>query len=366
MTRWIPAISLAACIISIAILSWYFGPLGFFGASGWTVVTLLAQNYDRALLASSYFLSLFSSFSKRAERRTVVQYLQGTINLSASKINNETKGLLPHTLKVEIVRPTDRETFLKDGQVVVCMESSRNKSRNLARATLFFVADDLVRESRRFIEQTIIRACDFALARKMLMIENRIDAVKCLNEEFLTPETKRDPSLRSYVLAMDEMDLQGTFTRILLREFSDLGAKLSPKLSDSQAELESRTFADKLTLLARKQPGVDVDPTHEGQILRVAVMPVARAEVDSIAPHIKYAKQCFSKKIPILYVLARGPNNIVHAKIVLADSELGNIYQKLTDWDYSVLVDGKSLQCYIAVCTMRTGEVATEIMKKKA
>jgi len=363
--KWVSTVALAICTLLLITLTWQFGILGFFAASGWSLVTVLLQNYDKALQISSYFLSFFSSFSNWAERRTVTHSIQGTINLSAAKINSESAGLLPHTVKVEIVKPTDRETFLRDGEIVVCMESSRNQARNLARATLFFVSEDLVRDSRRFIDRIIMRACDLAIARKMLMAEHKIDAITCLNDEFLNPETERDPSLRSYVLAMDEMDSHGTFTRILLREFSELGAKLSPKLSDRQAGHESKTFADKLGLLARKQTGIDVDPTHEGQIFRIAIMPIARAELTSISPHLKYAHKCYSRKIPILYILARGQINIVQSKAVLAEIEFRRTYRKITDWDFSEVVSGEVIPSYIAVCAIVTDKVATHLGETK-
>jgi len=352
--KGVSMIALAICTLLFITLTWQFGLLGFFAASGWSLVTVLLQNYDKALQISSYLLSFFSSFSNWAERRTVTHSLQGTINLSAAKINSESAGLLPHTVKVEIVRPMDREAFIRDGEMVVCMEASRNQARNLARATLLFVSEDLVRDSRRFIDRTIMQACDFAIARKMLMAEHRIDAITCLNDEFLNAETERDQNLRSYVLAMDEMDSHGTLTRILLREFSELGAKLSPKLSDRQAEHESKTFADKVALLARKQPGVDVDPTHEGQIFRIAIMPIARAELTSISPHLKYAHKCYSRKIPILYILARGQINIVQSKAVLAEIEFRRIYRKIKEWDYLEVVSGVAMPSYIAVCTIVT------------
>lgn len=347
-------------VLSIVLLSWYFGFLGTFAGIGWTLLLVILQNYDKALQISAYFLALLSRISSWSERRAVVNFLQGTINLSASKINSESDGLLPHSVKVEIVRQTERERFLREGQVVICMESSRSQARNLARATLFYVAEDLVRDSRRFIDRAVMRACDFAVARKMLMAEHRLDALKVFNEEFLEPETKREASIREYVLGMDEMDSHGTLTRILLREFSDLDTRLSPKVSDIEAEQESRDFADKLILLARKQPGIDVDPTHEGQVIRVGIMPIARAEVTDMKPHINYARECYSKNIPVLYILARGDVNTIQAKITLAEIESLRLYRKLGESDFTIIRKGAAVKCYIARCAIATPKSSIE------
>lgn len=349
--------ALVVCVLVTLLLLWYYGPLGVFAGTGWTLAVVLAQNYDKVLQTSSYLLASLSRISKWSERRAVVNFLQGTINITAGKINSESEALLPHDVRVEIVKPTDRETFLRQGEVVVCLESSRSQDRNLARATLFYVAEDLVRDSRRFIDQMVMRACDFAIARKMLMSDHRMDALKCLNDEFLNPETDSDPGLRQYVLAMDEMDSHGTLTRILLREFSDLGIRLSPKLSDRQTENETKTFTDKLTLLARKQPGIDVDPTHEGQVIRVAIMPIARAEVESIGPHMKYAQRCFSRNIPVLYVVARGHVNVAMAKMVVAQIESRKTYKKIRDWSFTTTIRGEAMPSYTARCVVVSEEL---------
>jgi hypothetical protein len=347
-------------IVSTILLSWFFGGLGTFAGMGWTLLLVILQNYDKALQISAFFLAQFSRISNWSERRAVVNFLQGTINLSASKINSESEGLLPHGVKVEIVKRAERDAFLREGQVVVCMESSRSQARNLARATLFYVAEDLVRDSRRFIDRIVMRACDFALARKMLMADHRVDALKSFNDEFLDPETKREPSIRPYVLGMDEMDSNGTLTRILLREFSELGTRLSPKLSDIEAEQESKSFADKLIQIARKQPGIDIDTTHEGQIIRAGVMLVARAEVVDIEPHVKYARQCFSRKIPILYVLARGDLNIIQAKMTVREIESLGLYRGLGESDFTVTYTGGTVKCYIVRCAVGTQRLSTQ------
>lgn len=350
--RLTSAVGATIGLVSTVLLSWYFGGLGTFAGIGWTLLLVIVQNYDKALQISAFFLAQFSRISDWSERRAVVNFLQGTINLSASRINSESEGLLPHGVKVEIVKRTERDAFLREEQVVVCMESSRSQARNLARATLFYVAEDLVRESRRFIDRVIIHACDFALARKMLMAEQRVDALKSFNDEFLDPETKREPSIRTYVLGMDEMDSNGTLTRILLREFSELGTKLSPKLSDVEAEQESKSFTDKLIQLARKQTGIDIDTTHEGRIIGVGVMLVARATVADIEPHVNYARQCFSKNVPILYVLARGSVNIIQAKMTVMEIESLGLYRRLSESDFPVPHKTGAVKCYLARCVI--------------
>ena len=156
-------------------------------------------------------------------------------------------------------------------------QPARGTKAVLTQSRDLYHSKDLVRDSRRFFDSVVMRACHFAVRRKILMAEHRIEVLRFLNDESLDQDMRRNAGLRGYVLGINDMDAQGTLTRILLKELSDLGPRLSPRLSEIQAERESREFADKLILLARKQPEIDVDPSCEGEKIRVGVMPIALA-----------------------------------------------------------------------------------------
>lgn len=354
LLRWFYTIAVIAIVV--VVLVWLLGISGIVASIAWSLLVLIVSNYDRAVQISSYLLTLFRKFWFWAEKRKVANYLQGTISLCAKKVNEETENLLPHGVKIIFVKPTERDVFLKLDKVVVCMESSYSEARNLARATLLYVTEDLIHNSRRFVEKAVIKSADFVTARKMLMFDRKLDALRCLNEEFIEPEITKTPAIESYILSMEQMDIQGTFTRILLSEFSNLDGRLPPTPSNPQAEVETVEFAEMMKEFSGKEPGVDVYPDQLGQVIRATIMPIKRrgVEVDPV-PYLTYAGSCLDKQIFTLYVVARGAN-VALAQWVVEELEKRKWYVKQKEYLYKIFGQRQPTPAYVAVLIIHSGK----------
>jgi len=314
-----------------------------------TILIYVLSNPDKAI---GFLASLYKKGRKIHfwfEKSAVEKRLESTIGLASKKVNEEEGNLLPHGVDIEWIdiEKQDRDAFLREDKIVVCLEPSINEEKNLARATMLYTSEDLIRESQRFVNKKVMRAACFAVARKMLMIDRRIGALKCLNEEFLTPEISKDPQIKGHLEVMEKLDLEGCFTRVLLRELSELDAKLSPATSHLRAEEETASFMQIMKKLAEKQKGVDIYPTHRGNVIDVDIILVAREGVTDPNPYIKYAKRCWNKGVPRLYVLAQEKNTIVAVSAVLAIKTSG-IYRVEKEWNFWILGKGGKFKSYIA------------------
>lgn len=332
--RWLMLISII--VVSFVVLTWYFGIGGFVAGIFESLLILVLSNPDKTI-------GLLASFYKAArnihfwfEQSAVEKRLESTIGLSSKKVNEEGVKLLPHGVDVKWAESKDQGAFLKDDKIVVCLEPSVNESRNLARATMLFTSEDLIRESQRFVNRKVMKSVCFAVARKMLMIDRRLDAFKCLNEEFLEPEINKYPSIKDHLEVMEKLDSDGTFTRLLLKELSELDAKLSPALSHPRAEKETVSFMHTMKSLAEKQKGVDIYPTHRGQVVDMDIMMIARTGIRlDPQPYINYAKKCWNDGVPRLYVLAQEKNIMLAVSAVLAIKTSG-IYRVEKEWKYHI------------------------------
>ncbi len=262
--------------------------------------------------------------------------------------------MLPHGVDIKWVEPMERDAFLKEGKIVVCLESSHNEDRNLARATLLYVAEDLIRESQRFIDTNVMRSANFSIARKMLMLDKRLGALKCLSEEYIEPEANKTPVIRDYVLAMERMDDEGLLTRILLREFTQLNARLSPALSDAWAIKETEKFTKFIKVFRDRRRDEEVPLRHVGEIIRVSLAPIARSYDDfNISFYVTRASECFRDQIDTLYILARGIN-IGLAKLVVEQVERANLYTKRNEWIFKIQRKRDRVKSYVAVLNLVT------------
>ncbi len=321
-------------ILSFVGLVWFFGLVGFLIGLPWTIILTILTNLDRVAdaIASTYKVLRRAHFV--FERKAVERRLEVTIGNSAKKINDEAGvGLLPHGIDIKWVEPQDRRAFLVKNEIVTCLESSYHEEENLARATMLYVEEDLIYESQRFINTTIMKSLSFAVARKLLMLDRKLSALKCLNTEFLEPEIVKMPQIRDYVSGMDDMDKQGYLTRILLKEFSKLDAKLSPALSDPESRKETKSFVKLFSSFLERTIGEESILDHKGSVLRIGLFPVARIGSFHIDNFLKVAGRLYKEDVDTVYVLARG-KNIVLAKLVISEIEKKNLYVKNSDWEY--------------------------------
>jgi len=348
LIKWVGIVIITILFILLVL---YFGIFGGIinGVIGGLLVLVLA-NYDRAMLLSSSLFKFFSKISFWAEKRSISNYLQGTINIYSKSINSETEtNLLPHGIKIKWAEPKDRDAFIKEGKAIVCLEPSKNEARNLARATMLYVAEDLVHDSRRYVDPKIMKSADFAIARKMLSMNRKLDALRYLNQEFIQPEINKMPIIASYLQSMEKMDAHGTLTRVLLREFSELDAKLPPQPTNKQAKDETVDLTKVLTKLAEKKRGIDVYPEYRGKIIRVAIMLIARAgTLFLVEPYVRFAKWCAKEKIPHLYVMARGENNISLSQAVIREIEKHRLFRKQNEWKYQSIIENSYVDTYLA------------------
>lgn len=336
-------------LASFVALIWFFGIGGIIAGIFESLLIIVLTNTDKttSLLASVYKSARNVHFW--FEKKAVEKRLESTIALSSKKVNVESVEVLPHGVDVKWVEPKDRDAFLKENKIVVCLESSLNESRNLARATLLYVAEDLIRGSQRFVNEAVMESLNFAITRKMLMLDKKIDAVKCLNDEFIKPEASSNPRIKEYLSAMEKMDQQGHLTRVLLREFSELDAKLSPALSDPRASSESKTFVELLKTFEEREKEEDVPLSHQGEIIRVNLLPIARLGATfDLSRYVDRALKCYEDGIDKLYVLARGAN--VHlAKYMVEEIEKTKRYKKINEWEFKIWLKWGRVDSYVAV-----------------
>jgi hypothetical protein len=325
-------------VLSFLALVWYLGLYGFIMSLLLNLFLLVITNLDKAgdVVASSY--KWVSKVNFWFEKNAVEKRLESTIGLASKKVNEEAGiDLLPHGVDIKWDTPQNRDAFLQRGKVVVCLEPSSNEERNLARATMMYVEEDLIAPSQRFVNSTIMKSLCFIIARKMLMLDRKLHALKCLNVEYIEPEVEKKPHIRKYISGMENIDNQGYLTRILLREFFALDPKLSPALTDTQSRKESKGLARMFKVLVEKKVDEQVPLTFSGSRFRVSVMPVAKitSRFDP-ANFVKAASHSFDENIEIIYVVARGMN-VAIAKLVVSEIEKAKLYFKNKDWEYTVI-----------------------------
>ena len=269
--------------------------------------------------------------------------------MSAKRVNDEGITLLKHTIDIKWVEPPQsREAFLKDDKMVVCLEPSTNEARNVARASMLYANESILPESRRLVHPLVATATVFTVIRKMLMMDRKLEALNCLNEEYYKPEVEQNATIGTYVQTMEKLDSEGLFTRVYMKELSELDIKYPTVISDPVAEQETQNFLEALKRLVEKQKGVDVDPSHRGKYIDMNVMLVAREGNYNPGPYVNYAKDCWTRGLARLYVMALDDKvGVAKQSVLLIKAEA--LFNVEKEWTYNIKTTRKILNAYLAV-----------------
>jgi hypothetical protein len=296
-----------------SILAWLAPNAAWIG-----VVIYLVTHPEVAAKWGAILNSLFSRISRRAEMRSVALDIQGRIDGFSKSINSEVSGILPHGIKIEwVTGELTKESFFKDGEIILRMNYHSNQDENVARAAIEYISRGMLSDSRPFVDERIMKSADLICTKKLIEKERKT-ALQFYYGEILSPARKSDKELDKYVLIMQQLDELGYFTHILLRELQRLGAIMQFAIPEENVKEETKRFVEFLDeKVNKKKPGVDVDPTFLGDKIRTSIVYVAKRETETIKPHLTWIERCLhwielcvSNGIDTIYICAMGTYNI--------------------------------------------------------
>lgn len=275
---------------------------------------------EKVEIWSSLTYRLFAWVNSKMECRYIASDIQGKVNLFSKSLSKDAENLIPYGLKIEWVKETEKEAFLKDGQIIVRMQHHGNQDKNFVNAIMAYVPKAVVPQARTYLHETISKSIDFTIMKKILMSQQGNSALDYFNSSIFTPESKRDDLLRYYCSKMERLDERGMFTRMLLQEFLSLARKVYPKYPNDQIFEETSNFTDFLENIAGKEPGEDVPLQFEGKYINAAIIIVAKSDVISYAgiePYINRINAVIKQNTENIYISAWGTHNVADTEEVV-------------------------------------------------
>ena len=259
--------------------------------------------------------------------------------LFSKSLSKDAENLIPYGLKIEWVKETEKEAFLKDGQIIVRMQHHGNQDKNFVNAVMAYVPKAVIPQARTYLHETINKSIDFTMVKKILMTQREGNTLDYFKSSVFIPESTKDDYLRYYCLKMEKLDEKGMFTQMLLQEFLNLARKLYPKYPNDDIFEETLNFADFLENIAEKEPGEDVRLKFEGKYINVTVILVAKSEVifyRGIEPYINRVNDAIKQNVENIYVSAWGSNVADAEEVVKQFSKNENIHITKTKYKLPV------------------------------
>lgn len=224
------------------------------------VIIFVVTNPEKAERVAGWFLALFSWTGRRVRRRSIQSTLQGRINTFARSIDSEVEGSMPYNMRLDFVTEVDLAELDPDKQTVIVRIRDRvNDDRNLVHAMLVFSTVGVIPQARRYLDPAFSEAIDVTVTRKLLNSLKHYSALHYLHDDVLPACIRNTPVLEEHCRICDALDENGLFTRVVLAELRDFGARIETRYPGEQHAAEAAEFVKYVhsvaTLRARGNAG---------------------------------------------------------------------------------------------------------------
>lgn len=326
------------------------------GSTG-TVAIWIFRNRNVLISLAAWFHRTFGWVTKKFEYGNVAYNIEATVNRAGEVLDRNASDVLPYPIKITWAKTSQElETSLRKGEIVVTMQYSPNRDRNLVVSTLAYLRKGLLPRVRSYVDKTLMEATDFTVAKQIFLDSGQEMAVPFFFERYLEPATEEDSNLRNDLTRLDRINEAGMFTRVFLREVKHLGDKVYPATPNKKIWEESRAFSEFLEAIAEKERGVDVPGglMFPGSRIRTSLMLIARArtKIFGTKSYIRRIRIDLNRSVGHMYVFARSAGNIKLAEEVLAEAEGSEMLRPIAHFQYSQVVGGTEQPAICVICAL--------------
>lgn len=252
-----------------------------FWSLGWLLLACLIfviiVKPDLAFYWISKIQYLFMWVSKDLKKKQIESTIKANIIAVSKKASKELQEVMPYELKIEWVKESEREAFLDGNQVVVCMDNKRNKTCNIVHAVNDYVHTALFSKEKFCIDSNTYKSSCLVMTRKLLL-NTYEDGISYFFDNILDGEMSKDEELKIAIQSLIELDENGLFLQIMLRELKSRSNMVFGKIDNSAFAEETKQFISFLYEIAVREAGDNSTKLNfNGNYYKVGIILVANA-----------------------------------------------------------------------------------------
>jgi len=301
-------------------------------------VILIVLFYDKLERPIARVYDLFRWAGAHWRRRAIKADIQSNVNSFSQSVDKEVPNIMPYNMKLKFVSEIDRAELLKDKSLVlVRIRDRRHDDKNFVHAMLTFCPVGVLPASRAYLDASLSDAIDFTVTRKFLNAIQYQGALNYLYKEVIEPETIENPDLDKLCTILDRLDEQGLFTKVVLRELRDFGAKVGSRYPTEAHKNETRQLVEYMDAVATRIPGEMMGQVGcQGACISMGFLFVGIFETiasQGAVPYLRHIQRLKAMQLETVYIAARD-NNISMAERVSYLAERGNLAKRLKSKRY--------------------------------
>ena len=305
------------------------------------LIVLTIKYIEKIQIWISLIERILGKISSKYQRKGISDEIEGKINSYAKNLNAQFKEVLPYGIKIEWVeddKEFDRESFLKENQVIVKIKPHINRDRNLVIASLEYVSRGLIPEARNYVSRHLMKAIDYKMVHKILLSLKANSAIEHFFSKIFPQETNDKKEISEYLEKLHEIDDRGLFVPIFLVELIALGKKIPPNVESyrKRAISEVKNFLVFVYNQAKASPGEQTELCFTSKEIKMGILLVAKFETSlhGADPYLKRFGKNIREGCDRVYVVSSG-RNVDFAKKIVSEIEskfkCGKIFEQMSD-----------------------------------
>lgn len=292
-----------------------------------------------------YFLSIpFKIFRKRAIRFRV----EGPCTKALKKISNELPEIDIPDLKISWVNEDNLKTKLTSGKAIVKLKFDNDNTKNIIKTTSIYVQDAFLSHAKSHLSVNFRKAIDLSVTKKILLSVSSKENNRHIITQFTDENLDQEPEVFEKCEKVEELDDNGLFTRILLRELDSFGHKLFGRTIKSEYSKEADDFLHFVYKIATRDYDDFTPLAFPNTIIKIGVVLVAKPETYyqyGVEPYLRRIKLGLTQGIKTFYLLARSEKVDILKKVAKDLLHSGNFIQINKAKEYKDR-EGRTVLCY--------------------
>lgn len=275
------------------------------------VVIFVVTNPEKAERLAGWFLHLFSWSCKGIRRHSIKLKIQGQVSTFARSIDAEVKGCMPYNMSLNLVKGVDRSELDPNKQmVIVCIKDRGADDRNLVHCMMAFCPIGVIPQARPYLSNGMNEGINVTVTRKFLNYLKHDSALQYLYDEVLPASIKVMPELDDFCRVFDVLDESGLFTRVVLQELREFGARIQARYPEESHTVEVAKFMNYVYDVASKPTGEEMPEVgYLGQHITTAFVLIGTGETmfhRGPATYVRHLRRLRDAGFEKAYLAARG------------------------------------------------------------
>lgn len=325
------------------------------------VVAIAATKPENFKILFGYLWQLLAGPFKFFRKKAIRFQIEGPLTKALKRISKELPEIDIPDLKINWVNSDNLQTKLKEGKAIIKLKYDNDNSRNVIKATSIYVKDAFLVNSKPYLSENFVKAIDLTVTKKILLnsdIKNKGNIIPI----FINENKNENNEVFEKCEKLEEIDDNGLFTRVILRELNGLGEKQFGRTPKAEHHIESEEFLDFIYNVVTREYDDNTPLVYNQKVFKVGFLLVAKAET-----YINYGLEAYYRRIRLglasgvktFYLLARSEKVEILEKVAKELLHTGNFILKNTPKEY---IDTHNRKCICYSLEVNTDSILSSTL----